>query len=1056
MRRLPVSLFLLSALVLAGCEPDFRDGDAAPSSDEVAWAESAAALADAGTPDAGILPPVRATHPHVFLSSERLSTLSASFPTPTFPARGALQFTLTPRFRAALGVPEMDASGNSIPLNLLDGYATDRNSIFVRHIATWDAPGASPPTVGLQIGMQVDRRQPRYAELAAAGSYVAAARIDVPADVGTAIRIDWDATAHTASVQLGSQSPTVMNWYRLSSGVPVEWSPDGQRFEFRGREGELVTQVQITDKALSTTVSYPAIDLNLHRAWKNLRGSADSYATRLYDQCTVKADPTTCPSPVVLTGATPSHPSHVQDVAEVLALAHVRTGDVRFREAALTYASKLLQVPALEGGEYPMRGRIAAMGLLYDWLYPVMSTTDVRGVTGVSGRYSQRLADAIINTITAKDASGRHPLGEMFCGRQPIDSDTVALKCRETPLMVGWDPVVHASRPTIAPFYLSGHHRGDVAAIALALSAIAYEYPRVRPMLQTAYEHFELGFNPVRDFVGSAGGHQMGWYYGSTNLEATEVFRTAFHWPTPPPAPTFARSQFLFWLYGLRGTPTVSFPKLGDTFAGGWDDAMAVLALYGSHYGPTATAPVGQWLYDEHILPRRSGGGLWDLLLWRPGMARQAPNALPLSRHFGPSGQVLMRENWQFSPTTSLLEFHSAAFASSNHQHQDQNSLSLFYRAPLLVDSGYYDEYGTSHWHNYYIRSVAHNTLTVFDPAEVFFLGSTQWSNDGGQWFFDGKATYPTPEQIRPGGVNALAGVVRYEPGADFTFSVGDASRAYSKAKIAATNGYLRHVLFLRQPGFWSKPVTLVYDSVQVATGKQGLRKSVLWHSVNEPLVNNQLAQGPGVWPVLVAKGAAPVTRVRNGGGMAFLQTLLPAAPSLCKVGGVTANGPDFRFAVSSNPQVCGTASYTNFAPTTAEATMAQDPDVGAWRIEVTDTQGQETAQFLHVISVADEGVTAPPAARRLTADAGTEAVLVGDSLIAVFPQRGIQQSTHGFRVEGAGRQRMIITGLSPNQSYALSITPIINTALSQVTFTPSTTGTYRSTSQGVLTVPAR
>ncbi|NMO15673.1 heparinase II/III domain-containing protein [Pyxidicoccus fallax] len=1013
-------------------------------------------FADGGTTDAGTvgLPPVHITHPHVMLTPERLAQLRNSIPRRTFPTRGSLQFTVTPRFLSPQSPPEIDTTGQPVAVQLFDSYATDRNSIFVRHVSSYDKPSASPPTVGLQIGFQVDQRLPQYAELKALGKYVAVTSVDLPVNVPATLRISWDAVAHTASVQVDSRPVINLSWYRLSStGAFVEWWPDGQRLEFRGRDGEQVTGVQVTDAALNTTVSYPAIDANLHRAWFMLRSSADSYAKRLYDQCTVKTDPNTCPSPVVLTGTEPSHPSHVQDVAEALSLAHLITGEARFRDAGLNYASKLLQVPYLEGGEYSMRGRVAAMGVLYDWMYGAMSTNDVRGA-GLTGRYTQNLAAAIIGTITAKGTDGLYPLGETFCGRQPILSGvTTGLKCQEAPIMEGWDPAVHGSKPTIAPFYLSGHHRGNVTAIALALAAIAPEHSQVQPMLSMAYEHFEKGFNRVREWVGSEGGHQMGWYYGASNSEASEVFRTAFKWATPPPVPTFAQRQFLFWLYGMRTNAPASFPKAGDTFAGEWDETLAVAALYGSHHGSTATAPVAQWLYEDHILPRRSGGGLWDLLLWRPGRPRQSPDALPLSRSFGPTGHVVMRESWRFAPTTTLLEFHSAAFTSSNHQHLDQNSLSLFYRAPLLVDSGYYDSYGSGHWHNYYTRSVAHNTLTVFDPTERFYMGADR-ANDGGQWYADGKVHYPTYEQIRPSGVNSLAGIVRYEHGADFTFSVGDASRAYAKAKLAQPSGFLRHVLFLRQPGFWSKPVTVVYDSVQVAAGKQGLRKSVLWHSVNEPRVNGHLANVPGVFAV--SPGVTPVTEVRNGGAVAFLQTLLPAAPGLCKIGGFTPNGPDYRFAVSSNPQDCGTASFSNFATTKSEATLAQDPDVGAWRVEVVDTQGKETAQFLHVISVADEGVTAPPPARRLTADAGTEAVLLGNSLVVVFPQRGLQQSSHGLRIEGLGRNRMIVTGLLPNTLYALNVQLIINTSLSQVTLTPSTTGTYRSSAQGVVLVPAR
>lgn len=72
-----------------------------------------------------------------------------------------------------------------------------------------------------------------------------------------------------------------------------------------------------------------------------------------------------------------------------------------------------------------------------------------------------------------------------------------------------------------------------------------------------------------------------------------------------------------------------------------------------------------------------------------------------------------------------------------------------------------------------------------------------------------------------------------------------------------------------------------------------------------------------------------------------------------------------------------------------------------------------------------------------------------------MFRQKGFQDRTHSFRVEMPNR-RMIVTGLVPNELYALTVTPVSNTALSQVVLRPSTAGTYRASSQGVVTVPPR
>jgi len=998
---------------------------------------AAALLAGACAPlvHAALPAPVKATHPHVFVDAARIASMQASLPHPaSFPARGSLQFTFTPKLPLAQAPNTGDAT-------VFDGYDVARNHVFIRHVQSYDVPAGSPATVGLQLALQ-------SAQLS--GGYIAVARVDLPVDVAAVLQISWDASTHTASYRVNGGSAVALNWARQSDGQPVDWLPDGQRFTFWGRYGEQVSDVRLTDAATGSVTSYPSIDLNLQRSWANVKASADRYANTLLT-CSVPTDPATCNSPVVLTGAEPTHPLTVEAVAEALGMAYLVTGEARYRDAALNYASQLLRVPYAEGGEFYMRGRIAAMGMIYDWLYGVVSTTAVRG-TGLSGRYDTALANAIKATIAATDAKGTYSLGVMICGNQPIK--TSPFDCATKPMIEGWDPVANAGTPSIAPYYLSGHQRNDVHAIAQSLAAIAPEHPEVNDMLDTAWQHFDRGFYRARNWVGIDGGHQMGWYYGfaNSNYEPLELWRTALAWTSSPSIPPYAKRQFLFSLYGMRGTVPASFPKTGDVFDGSWDDSMAAAALYGSQYGDLTVAPVSQWLYDNYILPQRAGGNLWDLLLWRPGKATRAPDSLPLSGLFRVRGQVLMRDSWQFANST-LLEFESASFSSTNHQHHDQNSLALFYRAPLLVDSGYYDDYGSSHWNNYYVRSIAHNTAVVFDPAETFSLWGETYSNDGGQWLFDGKAPYPTIEQARTG-VNALDGVVRYQYGSDYTFTAGNASRAYAKAKLDASSGYVRQVLFLRKPGFWAKPVTVVYDQVKVVPGKEGLAKSVLWHSVNEPVVNHQAGSAPGATTVPAVAGSQLI-EVRNGGGLAYLQTLLPASPRLRKIGGANASGADWRFAAPQR-QADGSYPLVNFRPGSkvTEAKLAAAADSGAWRVEITDAQPKAQANFLHVISVADDGtVSAPPAARRLAADAGTEALMLGESVVAVFRSQGVQGSSHSLKIDNPSGRRYIVTGLVPNQAYAMNVSPVPNSTLSQVTFTPSSTGAYRSSSQGVLTV---
>ena len=983
--------------------------------------------------------PVKTAHPHVHVDAARVAEIRAGLREPmAFPKQGSIEFTLTARRPS----PNAPAENGDIPL--FDRDDGKRNHVFVRHIRECDDFSGAQGRVCLQLALQLDSQQPQYAGLPYAASSTKG-RVTVPENTPTLVRLTWDADRHAASYSIGGAAPVALYWTTVG-GVPVNWTPSNQAMSFDGRFDEQITNFSVRDNATGAVVlSLSEVDLNINRSWNKLRARADTLATAL-TTCSNPDDPRTCGYPASLTG----HPNQIQEVAQSLGFAYLVSRDARYRDAALNYASQLLAVPRAEGGEYPMRGRLVAMATIYDWLFDVVTTTNVRGGMAV-GRYDAALGNAIIDTIAAESPAGSFPFGTMVCGNQPVVR-APALDCRQKPLIV-WDPVADAGKPTIAPYYLAGHQRNDVLATAYALAAIANEFPGVRPMLDTAYDHFAQGFERARDWVGVDGGHQMGWMYGAaaSTVEPWLLWRSALAWPGTPAGPRLhATRQILFDLYGMRST-TALFPSVGDVFGPYWEDNAATNALVASQYGEPDVAPRAQWLYDKYILAQRSGGTWWDLLLWRPGRPSQPPEGLPLSRLFRNSGNVVMRDSWGVGDAT-VAEFHSASFTSENHQHFDQNSFSLFYRAPLLLDSGYYDEYGTSHWWNYYVRSVAHNVPVVFDPAESFSRYGSSYSNDGGQWLFDGKVSYPTIEQARGPGMNGLGGIKRFELGADYTYAAGDASRAYAASKIAATNGMLRQVLFLRQPGFWGKPVMLVFDQVSVTPGKEALAKSVLLHTAAEPTSRSEAARGPGVWPMAFSAGAPPAIEVRNGGGLAFVQVVLPVSPAIRKIGGADASGNGLRFAA---PAAGGSHALTDFRPTSSEATLAKSPDVGAWRVEITDKAAQRSSQFLTVISVGDDGaVSVPPTAQRLAASSDAEAVVLGGSLVAVFRKSSVSGSDYSFNIERPLGHRYLLTGLLPGQAYAVTVKPGATAgAPSTVSVTPSASGAYRASANGVLAI---
>lgn len=339
---------------------------------------------------------------------------------------------------------------------------------------------------------------------------------------------------------------------------------------------------------------------------------------------------------------------------------------------------------------------------------------------------------------------------------------------------------------------------------------------------------------PARDFISADGGHHTAFSYATSAGELGDRLQM---WKK---ALDTGRGEELFradWLkstaypyiYGLCSDNR--FPALGDHF-----DQRVDYPIMGSLLLNAVVAgqdPIAKAFYEEQVdgtRPRTDNAVLWDYLLYRNTVAASTEKPRALSRAFPVSGLVLMRSSWDND--AALLTFKSASFMSESHQHLDQNSYTLYYTAPLLLDTGLYDSYDSVHWNNYYRRTIAHNSIVVFDPEEQFKNGQTLLSNDGGQWFKASMARYPTLAQIQPGGSNALTGLTHFEDGGDYSYAVGNASRAYSEHKLDQQDGFVRSIVYLRSATASKAPVFLVFDRVR--TEKQLLATSLL-HFAQKP-----------------------------------------------------------------------------------------------------------------------------------------------------------------------------------------------------------------------------
>ncbi|MEA3401712.1 MAG: DUF4962 domain-containing protein [Armatimonadota bacterium] len=126
--------------------------------------------------------------------------------------------------------------------------------------------------------------------------------------------------------------------------------------------------------------------------------------------------------------------------------------------------------------------------------------------------------------------------------------------------------------------------------------------------------------------------------------------------------------------------------------------------------GPYAQSYVG-------MLAERTGD---PYALWYSGrreglddLAPRPPVDLPQSIHYRFIGLAIANTSLIDGREGATVAMHSGPFWAG-HQHADQNAFVIHaYGEKLAIDSGYYDWYGSPHFKQYSIQTVAHNSILV-------------------------------------------------------------------------------------------------------------------------------------------------------------------------------------------------------------------------------------------------------------------------------------------------------------------------------------------------------
>ena len=433
--------------------------------------------------------------------------------------------------------------------------------------------------------------------------------------------------------------------------------------------------------------------------------------------------------------------------------------------------------------------------------------------------------------------------------------------------------------------------------------------------------------------------------------------------------------------------------------------AQEIQAMLLSSDAPAMTQ--GQHYYLDFLL--------LDIL--NPGKAMAVA---PLDYLAQGAGRAYSRSGW--TPWDTLVAFNCGPHFSLP-QHLDAGSVQIFNNGPLLARGGAYDGPATKHAMNYAARSIAHNTLVIFDPTEYSWYDMRAgqkprgtYANDGGQrawayfdekgrplnqapWTASGYKTGPAPwADLMP--IYKAANINVYDSGPRFAYFRGDMTSAYrgssAKARLA-----VRHLIHLRPGGpddATAAEAIVLVDEVVLA--RPELDVKAVFHFAMRPFIESEMqTEAPGR-----AKGQASRLRASNGKSVLWIASLQEQPEEVTLIGGPAQDWVDGK-------------AYPPQPP-------AKDP--APWRVELTPT-GQEgpTRKMVHVLLPLPGQNESPPTLSRLhTADENLAGLVIHDRqwprVVAVRLGGEASGQTVSYEYP-EGRSRHLVAGLAPGVEYAIT-----------------------------------
>ena len=529
------------------------------------------------------------------------------------------------------------------------------------------------------------------------------------------------------------------------------------------------------------------------------------------------------------------------------------------------------------------------------------------------------------------------------------------------------------------------------------------EWMVMRDMLSAAiaiYDEFPEMYNhvmtmlcrdyiPVRNYVYAGHNYHQGTSYAnvrfSNDLFSLWILDRMGAGAVYDPAQQFVMYDFLY-----RRRPDGMVLPAGDVNPGiGGSYGLPAMLAYSYYKDPyLAYEYKRNTKIDNHCL-------IFDVL-WRDyTIEPKSPETLPLTKYSGtPYGWMIARTGWDKNSVIAEMKINEHFVG--NHQHMDGGAFQIYYKGPLAIDAGAYHGtsggYNSAHNKNFFKRTVAHNSLLVFDPNEKFAswnYGGTDKTefadNDGGQrmpgdrWetcrsFADLLSDEYTTGQVLAHGIGGDYMAPEY------SYLSGDITKAYSD-KVKEVK---RSFVFLNLKSEKVPAAMVVFD--KVVSKNPEFKKHWLLHSIEQPQVS---------------ENGIIIKRTKDGdSGMLSNTVLLPAKENLDMqvIGG---KGKEFW------------VNGTNYA----NAPQAGRPDPrnerGEWRVEVSPSAPANEDYFLNVIQVADNNCNELHKASLLKGENMVGAV-IADRIVTFSKDGETINGKAEMDVQGNGTFKFVMTNMKP------------------------------------------